>query len=124
MKSSKVSLAGKEYEIKPMPIRQARDFREKVSKELDPILNTFSAVDQVEITTLGSLNTVFNNLREVVLRSPDHALNILCEYSPAIQEDKERIENEAYDEEVITAFVEVLKQLYPFGILRRLIKNG
>jgi hypothetical protein len=40
---------------------------------------------------------------------------LLYEYSPALCADKERIEAESYDSEIVQAFMEVLKLAFPFG---------
>ena len=39
----------------------------------------------------------------------------LFEYSPELAADRERIETEGYDSEIMAAFIEVLKLAFPFG---------
>ena len=45
----------------------------------------------------------------------DILLDLLCEFVPAIAADRARIEAEAFDDEVVKAFVAVLGLVYPFG---------
>ena len=58
-----------------------------------------------------------------LIGSMDLLLDLLFAYSPELAEDRERIEEEAYDEEALAAFTEVLKLAYPFGELLAMV-NG
>jgi hypothetical protein len=123
---SKVILAGREYEIQPLPLRQARKFRERIAAEFDPIMRAMDlapTVEKIEISNIGSVYSMVDGIRGVLFASTDHVFDILCEYCLTIQEDRERLEDQSFDAEIMVAFVEVLKQLYPFGSLRGLV-NG
>lgn len=78
----------------------------------------------VELTNLGSIADLMDKIGGLLAGSIDTVADMLFDFSPALAEDRERIEAEGYDDEIIAAFVEVLKLLYPFGQLATLFPNG
>jgi hypothetical protein len=115
MKSTMVTLAGKQYELQPLPIRKAREIRTRFAEPLAGIIDALKAAPKVELNDLQGIGSLLDAAKIVLVGSIDLALEILFEYSPEIAADRPRIEDEAFDDEAITAFVEVVKQLYPFG---------
>jgi hypothetical protein len=121
-----VKFGNRSYELPALSIRKSAAIRARfqdIFSGLDTILNASS----VEISNQEGLSKLFDALldivRNVVLKSPDLALDIVCGYAPAIQTDREWIIDNATDEDVLTAFVEVVKRLYPFGSLTNLVSG-
>jgi hypothetical protein len=113
----KVTLAGKDYELKPLPIRKAREVRAQFSAPLAKVIEALKTAPKIELSDMQGIGSLLDAARVVMVDSMDICLETLYAYSPEIAADKERIENEAYDEEALLAFVEVVKLLYPFGSL-------
>jgi hypothetical protein len=121
MKPVIVKLAGKDYEIQPLPIKGAREFRQKFTAPLGELIETLQIAPKSDLNDFQAIGGLLAAVKNVIIGSMDMVLNILFEYSPELQADRVRIEDEAYDDEAITSFVEVLKLLYPFGGLKNIL---
>jgi hypothetical protein len=117
MQPIKVNLAEREYEIRPLPMRPARAFREKIGAQIGGLANVLKDLDAIEVTNLSSIGDLVNQLGGTLAGSMDLIADLLFDYSPELQADRKRIEAQAYDDEIVKAFLEVLKLLYPFGAL-------
>lgn len=134
MKAIIVRLAGKDYRVEPLTVRPSKAFRKRVGDALsgmtDLIADALRPTGAVGTPVEGpaeisaSIKEIGRLLSERLIGSTDLAADLLFEYSPILAEDRERIENEAYDDEIIAAFVEVLKLLYPFESLASIFRNG
>ena len=118
-----MTLGGKAYTIKPLPLRQARQMRERFKDTLGTLANAIGQAEKVDVGDLQSLSCLFAQVSDVIVGSLDTLADWLFVYSPELAEDRERILDNATDDEVVTAFMAVLEQLYPFGGLRTVL-NG
>ena len=121
MRTITVTLGGKPYEVTALSIRAARDWREKFQQPFQAMADALGGMGNIELTSGKSVGDLLNVLQSILLRSPDTILEMLYAYAPTIHADKERVEKEAFDDEVIAALVEVLKLAYPFGSILSLI---
>lgn len=127
MNSIVVTLAGKEYEVKPLPRMQAKAFRQRLTMEIDGIthvLKLADKADKIELTALSNIADMIDKVGGKLAGSVDLIADLLFDFSPELSNDRERIEAEGYDDEIIIAFMEALKLLYPFGQLGQLFQNG
>lgn len=115
MQTTTVTLAGQEYTIKPLPIRKAREVRAKITGPVEKAIQAIRGIPQVELNDMQAISELLDAAKLILADSLDLCLDILFEFSPEMAADRERIETLAYDEEALTAFVEVVKMLYPFG---------
>jgi len=132
MKTVLITLGGREYQVEQLPIRPSKAWRETFSHPIEGLIGSIQFTGQL-ITNgdgqeLGQLvsavgQMLYTGVAETVLSSMELALDIICAYSPRIQADRERIETEAYDDEVINALVEVLKLAYPFSEIINAIRG-
>jgi hypothetical protein len=122
MNNIKIVLAERTYTVKPLPIKPARAFREGLGAEFEKIVGSLK-MDTSLLSDPQRLTELVGNLRGTIINSPDLALRIICDYSPEIAADKEYIEENGFDDEVITALVEVVKLLYPFGVLKSMMSG-
>ncbi|HPL29735.1 MAG TPA: hypothetical protein PLG21_16940 [Anaerolineae bacterium] len=136
MRSVTITLAEREYVIRQLPMKANAAWRRHVTtaarsvlrslpelvKTLAPMLRASGGQFSVEsllsdellaqVGTVGALgDTAIGNVEEAL----DQALKLLIAYSPELQADAQRIEAEAYEDEVIAAFVAVVKLCLPFG---------
>ena len=114
-----VTLAGQKYDIRPLPILQARTWRQAVKEPLQLIISTVANLPELSLQDLEltSIVGLIQHLFSTVADAPDLILNWLYAYAPNIAEDKERIESAAFDIEVAEAFAVVVKQVYPLARL-------
>jgi len=101
-------------------VRKSREWRERLEAQFDGLVQMLNGAGGISLTSGKDLADLLQAIKQIVLKSPDIALNLLCAYSPKIAADVERIEADAYDDEVIEALGEVLKLAYPFGALKTL----
>ena len=114
MKSEMISLGGKAYEIHELPRRANAQWRQQFQVLIASVTNLVEA-SQVDITNTTDLVAVVGQVRDVLMQAPDQLIELLFAYSPALAADRERIEAEVYESEILSVFVEVLKLAFPFG---------
>jgi hypothetical protein len=122
MKTTTITLGGQTYTVAELPLRQNAAWRQRLSALVASVTDLVGAL-QIDLANTGDLVSVVNQVRDVLLEAPDQVAALLFDYAPELAADRVRIENEVYESELLTAFVEVLKLAYPFGDLLRLA-NG
>ncbi len=115
MKTITVDLGGKAYVINALPMRQARIWREALGGPFAELTQTLEGAGKIELSNATDIAAVVRSLSGTLIGSIDTLMDLLFAYSPELAADRERIEDEAYDDEALAALVEVLKLAYPFG---------
>ena len=121
-RSVTIELGGRQYEVKALPIKAARVWREKFNGPFGNVLEILN-VSQIELNSPADLGRLLVPLKDILLGSLDLAADLLFSYSPALAVDRERIEAEAFDEEMVAALVEVVKLAFPFGEFVKLARG-
>jgi hypothetical protein len=137
MNTITIKLGGQGYEIRQLPLGASRKWREKFAEPLEKLLNAVQAsavilrqaLSRDEQVNAGELvgvlgQTLLGGIGQVLLGSMDTILEMVFAYAPYLQAQRAEIEENAYDDEVMAAFVEVLKLAYPFGQIVNLVKPG
>lgn len=127
MQAITVKLAGQEYTVNPLPRREAKAFRKRISEQIGDISKALKSADGaagLEVSDLNSIAELVDQIGGLLVGSVDIIAEMLFDFSPALAADRERIEAEGFDDEIFSAFVEVLKLLYPFGEIARLFPSG
>ena len=117
MASEQVELGGKVYEIKSQPLRRASKVRKLLSEKVQPLVKLAENAPGIEIRNVEQVGAVLSDLQAIITDSVDIAFDLLCEYDPAIGEDREWLLDNAITEEVIQAVTVMVRQLFPFGDL-------
>lgn len=110
-----ITLGGVEYPVRALPMRQAREFRQGFGELVNSLAGALRAVNSTNIDNFDTVAGLIDSLGDLLIGSIDQIAEYVFSYSPEIAADRERIENEATDTEMIAAFREVLALLYPFG---------
>lgn len=114
MKSVEITLGGKQYTVAELPLRKNAAWRQKVGDLVGTVAGLVEAT-QIDLNSTADLIGVVNQVRNVLVTAPDALTALLFDYSPVLAADRERIEGEVYESELLAAFVEVLKLAFPFG---------
>lgn len=114
MKQETITLGGKEYQINELPRRANAQWRQQFQVLVASVTNLVEA-SQVDITNTADLVGVVGQVRDVLMQAPDQLIELLFAYSPALAADRERIEADVYESEILGVFIEVLKLAFPFG---------
>ena len=127
MKTINVTVAGRDYIITPLPIRKNREWRKQFDKPINDAASLITEIGSYANTEFedgkamveqigkavsgGSLSPVVRHL----LGSADTIINAVFDYSPAMQEDRKHIEENGFDDEIVSAFLSILSLAFPFG---------
>lgn len=114
MKQETITLGGKEYQINELPRRANAQWRQQFQVLIASVTNLVEA-SQVDITNTADLVGVVGQVRDVLMQAPDQLIELLFAYSPTLAADRERIEADVYESEILGVFIEVLKLAFPFG---------
>ena len=101
-----VTLGGRQYSIEKLPIRQSQRWRQSLAEPFGEISQTLEAASLVEVDQLSDIAGLVRRASGVLLGSVDKMLDLLFAYSSALAADREYIEENAYDDEALAAFVE------------------
>lgn len=114
MKQIEITLGGKAYQVAELPLRKNAAWRQQVGALVGEVAGLVEAT-QIDLNSTADLIGVVNQVRSVLVQAPDQLTALLFDYSPVLAADRERIEAEVYESELLSAFVEVLKLAFPFG---------
>jgi hypothetical protein len=87
------------------------------------LASALTAANTVEISQLADIAGLVRRMSGVLLGSVDLMLDLMFKYSQELADDREWIEQNAYDEEALHAFAEVLKLAFPFGVLLEVVSG-
>lgn len=134
MRTVTVSLAGREYSIQQLPIKANRAWRERFEDPIQKLVSSFR--DALSLSSQefpdgkglmlavgGFLTSHLEDVTQILVGSIDMVEEAVFAYAPEIAADKERIESESFDDELIAAFMKVVALAYPFGQLMGLVTS-
>lgn len=119
-----VTLGGKEFLIQAQNMKGARQWREEFSKPVQQVLGMLNQMQGVELSDIGNAAGVLQQVGTFLLGSVDILVDALFAYSPALQLEREWIEENADDTDAMGALWAVLQLAYPFGNLVTLLNPG
>lgn len=123
MQTKTLTLGGREFVIEELPLRANVEWRRAFESKLEPLLGLFAGLDKLQIETAADLSNVITSLREIVLRSPEMLAELLFDYSPALRAERQWIEQNVYESELLAGVTEVLALAYPFGAVIKLARS-
>lgn len=122
-RSVTVVLGEREHTIHQLRRRESSGWRKAlqapVEELLGPVMTVLNAPD-VELSDAEGLRNLGRAVVPFLTESVDRCADMLVAYAPNLREAVD----EAYDDEIIAAFVEVLKLAFPFGGLRGMFSAG
>lgn len=123
MQQRTIELNGREFVLQELPLKANAAWRREFEAKLEPLLGILTGLDKIEIDNAKDLGKIITALRDVVLRSPEMLVELLFQYSPALAGERDWIEGNVYESELLTAVTEVLQLAYPFGQVFKLAQN-
>lgn len=119
MHSANVVIAGQEFEICELRSRQNAAWRKELEVPFKELADQLEGAPVIELTDGASLAGLVRSVSGMLLGSIDQVIALLVAYEPRVS----AVIDEAYDSELLDAFVEVLKLAYPFGGLLEKLKG-
>lgn len=111
-RSKSVTLGGVTYEVTQLPMKANKSWRDDLGRPVMRLIDLVQGMGDLELTA-QDLGKLFAVVKDVLLGSMDLLLDALFAYSPALAEDRERIENESYDDEAIAALGVCVSLAFP-----------
>ena len=112
-----VKLGDQDYPIKPLNIKAQREWRQKLSTELSPIVDSFNRE--------STKKTMIAGLTGALLDFPEKLADLVFSYAPDLP--KEKILEEATEEQIAKAFSSVMSIAFPFlgqlGMVTQLVRT-
>ena len=127
METRTIALAGREYEVIELPAKANAAWRRKLDGALSPLLDTMQNAGRIKLDNRDDLSALIEQRRELLFRAPEVLTDLLFDYAPGLRQDREQIEAQAYESELLAALMQVLQLAYPFGGLFRMaerLNNG
>lgn len=116
-----IYLGERRYEVVPLTLGKSQAWRKEFNVPVGELVAAIQQLPEVELTDLAALGQLVSTLQGTLLGSMEMVFDLLCKYSPEVAADKKYILENATDDQVMLAFVEVLKLAFPFGRLAGLI---
>lgn len=112
MKTIEITLDGKQIEVKPMKVRQTSKWLHKVEAEITGLVDLFLTAPEADLTDYQAIRGLVSGVVQSIPGAIDKMCDLLIEYGVP-----EKAVNEAYTDEVMQAFVEVVMLAVPFEAL-------
>jgi len=114
MKSETVTIGEKTYVIREAKRKANAKWRQRFQAEFVEVANLIEGLPKTDLTA-DALGSLIHQVVAKVGGSVDILAELVFSYAPELADDRETIEEEAYDSEIMAAFTAVLKLAYPFG---------
>jgi hypothetical protein len=139
-KTSKVTLGGREYILTEKVMGVSRRWREQLRQS--SVMQIFNSLDdaitqivaaasgiqddngRVNVAAGISLATIAPAIVRGLTNSIDDVIDLLFDYAPELKADEAWLDENAYNEELIMAFLEVLKLNFPIMALWDMVRGS
>lgn len=116
-KSVTVMLGGTEFEVVELPARSNVAWRKLLQESVVGLVDRGVNLSETAVGEGTDTAQALDGVMELVAQAPEMAIRLMREYSPAIDQAWNEIEELVYESEVIDAFMQVCKLAFPFGKL-------
>ena len=117
-----VELGDKAFEIEALSIRSSKVWRQTFAERLQPLFDVLPTLPDIDISKPEELVKLVPLIQNLLTTYLDDAIDLLFEYSPILQKDREWIDDNASDKQAVAAFLGVLKLTNPFDA--RLLRDA
>lgn len=100
----KVTLGGKEYSVRPLKLREEREWRQKLS-------NLIGSLSKYTKVTTDEPEEFSGALEAIMVKMPDQVVDLFFDYAKDL--DRKAIEEEATGAEVAEGFKKVVALAFP-----------
>ncbi len=112
-----VKLGGKKFDIKPLVIRDSREWRKKVAEAISS-LSSFSSMTEVTSDRPEEFKAALSSL---LVSTPDLVEDLFFGYAREL--NREEIEKIATEAELAQAFKEVVDYAYPLALTQMMVQS-
>lgn len=115
-----VQLGDRQFEVKEATFGYGRRWRRRFADELKPLFSQLAEVSGIEFETPADLLQLWPLAEAALVNGIDTVFELLVTYSPALEEDRIWIEENATEKQVLYAFKEIVTHSGPFELVKML----
>ena len=122
MRKETVEIAETTYVIREAKRKANAKWRQRFQVQFTEIADLIEGLPDTDLTP----QAIGNLVRQITAKvggSVDEMAELVFAYSPELKANREAIEDDAYDSEIMAAFTAVLKLAYPFGSLVEMVSG-
>jgi len=105
MRTERVELANREYVIEELPLRKNAAWRQLLNAELQDWAELMGNAQEVDVTNLNGVLPILRHASDMVMQSPERIAEMVFAYSDDIKAQREHVLDDAYESELVDAFV-------------------
>jgi len=124
LKTIDVELGDTTYTITQLPAIKSRPWRERLMTEVKPIFEQISTANEVTINNAADLLVLMPLAETLIVEAADTIIDMVFEYAPELEADREAIMNTASEQQLVGAFYKMVELIDPFGVVRTLKRSG
>lgn len=123
MRSETITLAGQQYAVAELPMRQNAAWRKRVEGALTSAQEMIAQSAALELSREQARDVIglIGRAGQLLLGAPDLVAELVFAYAPQVAADRARVLDEGYESELWEAFLACLRLAYPFGRALRLV---
>lgn len=125
-----ITLGGRAYTVAVATMKRSREWREKFQHELLTIVGGAKAIGTVQLAAddgtvdFGRIVAAVQTLSPIAFGMFDRAAEMVFAYDGQLDNDRDWIEENATDEEMLTALWQVVQLAFPFGAIIERLPTG
>lgn len=109
------------YDVPQAPIKLMKAWRLQLKAPLEQVLAAISSATTVQLTTTSDITALVTQVLPILLEAVDTLLDLTYAYAPILAANAAYIEEEGYDDQVVAAFLAILKVAFPLEQLMALL---
>lgn len=114
MRTETITLGDRQYTLKEMPLKPARAWRERLREQFSSFITLVEDAPDADISNTKAVGGLLRTLSATLLDSVDLALELLLQFSPELERDRDYIENNAVGSQVVDGFLAAVALAFPF----------
>lgn len=123
MNTFSVTFGGRSFDVRPLNIKQAKAWRAKFAAPFEQITQALAGAGKIQLDDGQQIAGLIQSISGTLIQSTDIVADMFFAYAD-LPAARDWIEENGTDQEMIAAFVEVLKAAYPFTSLLAIVQPG
>ena len=110
-----VTLGGREYVLKPLPLRPAREWRAQFSRLAEMVISAMRHATTAQLSSPDDLASLAAEVAPKLLGLVDELIEMMFAYSPELRAERDWLEENATEEEAMAVVIRITAIAFPFG---------
>lgn len=113
-----IRLGNRDFEIQSASYLRAKPWKKRFVEEIKPLFESLGELKDMQFDSPADLLKIFPMVEMLFLEAIDKVFEMLISYSPILEAEREYIENNATDKQILIGFQEALKLADPFEMIQ------